>query len=119
MALPRRAQESDRRDRTSLESLLGDIRYAVRALMLRPGFTLAAVATLGLCLGANTAMFTIVNAVVLRPLPYPAADRIVSVSLAYRGTDREVVDDAHYFAWIASTRSASLAAYASSRGVVS
>lgn len=60
-----------------LDTLSRDLRYAVRVLRKSPGFTLAAVATLGLAIAINTAVFSVVDAVMLRPLPYPAPDRLL------------------------------------------
>ena len=67
----------DRRGLPAFESLVRDMRHGMRSLIKSPGFALAGIVILGLGIGVNSAIFTVVNAVVLRPLPFPDADRVM------------------------------------------
>src|SRR5512140_2656938 len=66
-----------------MDNFLQDVRYGLRMLLKNPGLTLVAVLTLALGIGANTAIFTVVNAVLLRQMPFPEADRLMAVYHSY------------------------------------
>ncbi len=82
-----------------MESFVQDLRYAVRSLRRSPGFALAAIFTLALAIGANTALFSIVYGVLLRPLPYRDAERLVVVTLERDFTGRARPVPANLWTW--------------------
>ena len=73
-----------------VDSVGRDLRYALRGLSRRPAFTFAAVLTLALGIGATTAIFSVVYSVLIKPLPYPNSDELVSIRPAAPGLD---IDD--------------------------
>jgi predicted permease len=83
----------------NMDSFLADVRHAVRTLARTPGFALITVLTLALGIGANTAIFSVVNAVILRPLAYPRPDRLMYISSQFPqlGFDQFWVSPPEYF----------------------
>src|SRR5690242_7617533 len=90
-----------------MENLLKDIRYGVRGLWKRPGFTVVAVLTLALGIGANTAIFSVVNAVLVRPLQFRDPDRLVMIweDAGFLGFPRNTPAPANYVDWKNQTQS--------------
>jgi putative ABC transport system permease protein len=90
-----------------MTNLRNDIRYAVRNLIKRPGFTLIAVITLALGIGANTAIFSAIHALLLKPLPFPELDRVVAIwdKAPSRGIVHNEVAMANYLDWRAQNQS--------------
>jgi putative ABC transport system permease protein len=88
-------------------TLLQDLRYGARMLWLRPGFTLVAVLTLALGIGANTAIFSLVNAVLLKPLPFADAERLVMIweDASSIGFPKNTPAPANYVDWKTQTNS--------------
>src|SRR5262249_16982325 len=90
-----------------LETIWQDLRYGARMLMKNSGFTLIAIATLALAIGANSAIFSIINAIVLKPLPFGNLDRIVALweKTPGRGLEHNEASVANYLDWRAQSNS--------------
>ena len=107
-------REEEKRRMTLFEELGQDFRYATRALRAAPGFTAVALLTLALGIGANTAIFSLVRGVLLEPLPFAAADRIVRVwhSQPSNGVERGPTSEPDFLDWQrGSQRAASMGGY--------
>src|SRR5271167_2171002 len=87
-----------------MTGLFHDLRYAWRQLHKSPGFTAVAVITLALGIGATTAVFSVVDQVLLHPLPYPDSDRIVNVTQTFRGISTDDASPANYLDWVAQNQ---------------
>jgi predicted permease len=94
------------------DNLRQDVKYSFRRLLKDPGFTLTAVATLALGIGVNTAVFSVVNGVLLNPLPYPEADRLVALYSRTADTPKGSSSYPNFLDWVRNNRSFShLAAF--------
>ena len=79
----RRARRSDGCLYERNDKSMNDLRYGFRQLRKAPAFTITAVATVAICLGANLAIFAVIDSVLLKPLPFPHSDRLVSIYNTY------------------------------------
>ena len=97
-----------------MQSIFKDIRYGFRSLLKQPGFTAVALITLALGIGVNSAIFSLVHAVLLRPLPFPESERLISIKDQNGKTGETIpsVSPADFFDWKSQSQSfANLAAY--------
>jgi putative ABC transport system permease protein len=87
-----------------MDTLRQDVAYGVRTLLRRPGFAAVAILTLALGIGATTAIYSVVDAVLLRPLPWPSGDRLVFISETRDGVNQGGVSYIDYLDWRANSR---------------
>src|SRR2546428_331447 len=79
--------------------MLNDLRYAIRMLFKNPGFTAVAVLTVAVCIGANLSIFAVIDSVLLRPLPFPKSEQLVTLFNTYpkAGVERVAASLANYY----------------------
>ncbi|MGH7649546.1 MAG: ABC transporter permease, partial [Gemmatimonadaceae bacterium] len=95
-----------------MSTLLQDLRYAIRTLLRSPGFAIIAIVTLALGIGANTALFSVVDGVLLDPLPYPEPGRLVALYGKAPGTEHSPISYPNFLDWQRDTRAfSSIALY--------
>jgi putative ABC transport system permease protein len=89
-----------------MDSLLRDLRFAVRSLLKRPALTIIAIVTLAIGIGANSAIFSFINALLLKPLPFPDPERVVALwdKVPSRGVERNEVTVGNYLDWRAQNK---------------
>src|SRR5215813_14084575 len=99
-----------------MQTLLQDLRFGARTLMKQPGFTMIAALTLALGIGANTAIFSVVNTVLIRSLPYAQAERLVTVWEKAQGSEQNQINIGNFLDWKAQNSVfTDMAAFADSR----
>lgn len=94
-----------------MATLLVDVRHAVRLLIKSPGFAIVAICALALGIGANTAIFSVVNTVLLKPLPYPDSERIMAVVRTSKAGESNSASIPKFMAWRKNDAFESLAVY--------
>jgi putative ABC transport system permease protein len=104
-----------------MDNLLQDVRYGLRTLVRQPGFAATAILTLALGIGATTAIFSVVNAVVLRPMPFDQPDRVMVVTNTNTktGTRNTTISGPDFFDWRAQSRSFEVLSYFTGSGETS
>ena len=104
-----------------MDNLLQDVRYGIRTLLRQPGFAATAILTLALGIGATTAIFSVVNAVVLRPMPFDSPDRVMVVTNTNMktGNRNTTISGPDFFDWRAQNQSFAVLAYYTGSGETS
>src|SRR5215218_63940 len=102
----------------NMDTLLRDLRYVARSFARSPGFFVVTALTLALGIGATTAIFSVVNGVLLQPLPYPQSERVVQLFQIDKDGQRMSVSEPNFADWKAETRSFSYVAITRAGGTV-